>query len=487
MSFGGLSFVAAAVVALVSSIAVARIYGVAVMGQYALALAPLTMVVALSTVREQVALVRELSTLSPRTPMVTGLFTAVLTFSSVLTLLVAAAVTVISYFLFHGPIGHPEIFPSAVVLLAAYVLIQNPSWNFDAVFSAFRAGRQLFWIRLWQAVSYLVLAVGIGLVSRTLWAITLATAASWFAALVPRAVTARAFVRWRVPRETIVDGFKALPRLVRWGLKLAPWGAVMGIGNEFGVWVLGAVAPLSAVGAYSRAWLLGSRFFDLTTRVSEMLFPTLVERRTAGDVSGFDRAFIDTVRYSAAALLLPAAAGGGAAHGVMELFGPGFSQGADALVIILLVPVLATVSGIQAHTLFVIDRALTVSGIALARLVTILSLSFVLTIEVGIVGTATAIAIGYTVDVALGSRVTGRYLKTPVSVLWRYREMAALLLAYGLGFITAHSIDTAVEGALGTLVALAGGSAAYIVIVAAGAVNRRDRERLSSSLRARRR
>ena len=485
MSFGGLSFVASAVVALVSSIAVARIYGVTVMGQYALTLAPATMVGALSTVREQVALVRELSTLPPRAPGVTGLFTAVLTFSSVLTLLVAGAVTVVSYFLFHGPIGHPEVFAPAAVLVAAYVVIQNPSWNFDALFAAFRAGRQLFWIRFWQAVSYLALAVGIGLVSRTLWAITLATAASWFAALVPRVVAAQAFVRWLVPREAIADGFRALPRLVKWGIKLAPWGAVMGVGNEFGVWVTGAATPISAVGAYSRAWLLGSRFFDLTTRITEMLFPTLVERRAAGDVSGFDRATIDTIRYSTAALLLPAAVGGGAARGVMELFGPGFGQGASALAVILLVPLLATVSGIQAHMLFAVDRALTVSAIALMRLVTILSLSVVLTVKVGIVGTAAAIAIGYTVDVVLGLRVARRYLEAPVSALWRYREMAALILAYGLGFITARATDTVLEGVLGTFVALAAGTAAYVIVVAAGGINRRDRERLSALLWAR--
>jgi O-antigen/teichoic acid export membrane protein len=485
MSFGALSFAAVAVASLVSSIAVARIYGVTVMGQYALALAPSSMVLTLSTVREQVALVRELSTLPPRAPMVTGLFAAVLTFSSALTILVAGAAAVISYFLFHGPIGHPEIFPPAVLLLAAYVVIQNLSWNFDALFSAFRAGRQLFWIRLWQSVSYLALAVGVGLVSRTLWAITLATAGSWFAAFVPRAVAARAFVRWLVPRKAVVDGFRALPRLVRWALRIAPWGAVMGVGNEFGVWVTGVVTPLSAVGAYSRAWLLGSRFFDLTTRVSEMLFPTLVERRASGDVTGFDRATVDTVRYSAAALLLPAAAGGGAARGVMELFGPGFGQGAGALAVILLVPVLATVSAIQAHTLFVVDRALTVSAIALARLVTIVVLTVALTTAIGIVGTAAAIAIGYTVDVVLGSQVTRRYLETPVSALWRYREMIALLVAYGFGFITARAIDSTLDGAIGTLVALAAGSVAYVVIVAAGAINRRDRERLSELLLAR--
>ncbi len=75
-----LSFLANALLALVTSVIVARLYGVSAIGEFALAGAPAGAVWLLSTVREQPALMRRLTPLAPRDPLVTGLFAAVLSF-----------------------------------------------------------------------------------------------------------------------------------------------------------------------------------------------------------------------------------------------------------------------------------------------------------------------------------------------------------------------------------------------------------------------
>src|SRR3954468_18362095 len=74
VGYSALSFGSIALIGVVSSIVTARIYGVNVVGQYALAFAPAGALWFLSTVKEQVALVREITALPPRAPRVTGLF-----------------------------------------------------------------------------------------------------------------------------------------------------------------------------------------------------------------------------------------------------------------------------------------------------------------------------------------------------------------------------------------------------------------------------
>ena len=80
-----------AVLSLVTAVVTARIYGIQVMGEFALAFAPTGIVWVLSSVREQPALVRALAPLAPRDPRATGLFAAVFGFSFVLTLTALAA------------------------------------------------------------------------------------------------------------------------------------------------------------------------------------------------------------------------------------------------------------------------------------------------------------------------------------------------------------------------------------------------------------
>src|SRR5207244_7050964 len=88
-AFGMLSFVAMLVIGLLSAVATARVYGVHIVGQFALASAPVAALWVLSTAKEQAALIKEITGLPARHPRVTELFAAVFTFSTGLTALMA--------------------------------------------------------------------------------------------------------------------------------------------------------------------------------------------------------------------------------------------------------------------------------------------------------------------------------------------------------------------------------------------------------------
>lgn len=467
------------VLGLVSSVVIARVYGVEEIGRYALALAPSLALAYLSATQEQAALVRMLSTLEPLDPRATGLFAAVLTFSTGLTLLVAGVTVLATAFVLSGPIDHPELVAPAAALVASQAVIVNTGWNFDMVLSAYRAGRELFWIRTNQAVAFLLLAVGLGLLWQDLWALILATAGSSAIALIQRVLTARGYVRLSAPRCELRAGFRELPNMIRFGIRLAPTGLANGLSAQAGIWGLGAASSVAAVGAYQRAWQLGNRFLETNSRITEMLFPTLVERRERGDGAGFDRALADTMRYAAAAMLLPAAVGGGAAYGVMDLFGPGFSDAGDALAILLLVPALAAVANTHGQALIANDRPLAPTAVAVGQLTLTVALTFALVPPLGMSGAALAWAGAYVPAVVSLLILTRRHLSRPLHELWPPRQLIVLALAFSAGFAVARGVDDAIDSLAALPPALAAGALAYVGTYAAcGGITERDRRRI---------
>ena len=491
VGLGAMSFLGTTAVAVFTSVFIARLYGVRVVGQFALVYAPVMAVWLLSTVREQPALQREAAVLSPCHPRVTGLFVAVFTFSSALTLAVAAIGAVITYFLFLGPINHPELFMPALVSLAGYTLFTNTCVNFDSIFVAFRDARGLFWLRLHQATLYLLLVVALRPVSGSVWSLVAATIASWLTPCVHRLAWARRWMTFRIPRAELRAGFGALPEMLRFGLKLTPGALLWGACDQIGTWVLGSLSSIAAVGAYNRAWFIGARFLEARQRLSEMLFPTLVERHGTGDREGFERALIDSLRYTTAFMLLFAAPGGGAANSIMAVFGPGFTPGSTALAILLLVPVSTTMVVVLSQSLIATNRPLATSISAALRLVATVSAVIILTRSMGITGTAIGMAIGGAVQLAGQLAFVQRDVLRLFRSWWTLREMLAQVLAYCAGFAAAHAVVIGLPGYAGLLIALSLGVVAYLaVLVGAGGLTARDRSRIAiawRTLRARRR
>ncbi|MGH2743640.1 MAG: oligosaccharide flippase family protein, partial [Thermoleophilaceae bacterium] len=477
----GLSFVAMAVLGVLSMILVARVYGIAVVGEYALVLAPVSAVAFLSSLRERAAFVRELATLEPRAPRVTALFVAMLAFSAALTAVVAAVGIAITYVLFAGPIGQPDLFEPAVLNMASFLMLGNTAWNFDAVLSGFRAGRQLFGIRLHQAAAFLAFAVVVGLAYGTVWALVAANIAASGTSLVHRVASARTFMRAPVSAADLREGFRTLPEMIRFGLKIVPGTIANGVTNEVGTWVLGSFGTVTTVGAYNRAWMLGRRLVDMNWTVTEMLFPTLVERRRGGDREGFDRAIAETIRYCAMGLLLPAAAAGGAASGVMALFGPGFAVAADALALLLLMPAVLSIAAVLRTALLAVDRPLTSSVLALVGSATTVAAVILLTLWLGVTGTALGMVAGAVFGLGLLALVIRPHLEQPVLRLVGRRELGAVGLAFGAGFGAARTAQSVLEGPIGLVPALLAGTAAYVAVLwVAGGINQRDRRRATT-------
>jgi O-antigen/teichoic acid export membrane protein len=320
------------------------------------------------------------------------------------------------------------------------------------------------------------------------WGLVIATVGSSATALVHRVVAVRAFMTLKVPRSEVRAGFRALPEIIRFGLRIAPGGLANGVCNEIGTWTLGITGSVTALGAYSRALILSIRLLEVNRSISEMLFPTLVARRSGGDHAGFDRALVDTLRYCTAGLLLPAAVGGGAAASVMALYGPGFVPAATALALLLTVPAVSTVGGLMRQALLAVDRPWITSVTAIAKLALTAIATIALTLWLGMSGTALGLLVGAVAEAAWIALLTGRYLHSPMRVLWPLRQQGATVLAYVAGFAAARAVVSVVPGVTGLLPALLGGVIAFaLTLMAAGGVNDRDRARVAAIIRSRRR
>ena len=477
--FGALSFAVTLALGFGSTVLTARLYGISVVGDFALVYAPVSALWVLSTIKEQQALIREITGLQPRHPRVTELFAAVATFSLGLTFVVAAIDAGVCAFVFPGPLEAPRLLAPALVSIAGYVLVTNPGWNLDSVLSSFVAGRQLFQIRLTESIAFVVLATGLSFVWSSVWGLVVAMIAAGAIALVHRALAARRYVSGRLSFARYREGLRVLPALLRFGLKATPGQLAIGVSQQGGIWAIGIVAPVAAVGAYSRAMTIPKSVQQASTRITEVLFPTLVGRHGGGDGHGFDRALIDSIRYEVIAMLALAAALGGAAHSVLGLFGPGFDAAAPALVALLFFPVLASITLTQTQALWAVDRPGFTSLVALARMVVTVVGLVVLTPSLNYVGPALALLAGMLVAALAFGFALRPHLTRPLAATWPRRQRLALAVAYGGGFAAARLVETAAPSPAALPLCLAAGGVAYLaLLVGLGGVNERDRERL---------
>jgi len=477
--FGTLSFFAVAALGVVSTILTSRLYGVQIIGRFALVSAPVAALWILSSVKEQQALIKEITGLAPRHPRVGQLFAAVFTFSSVLTAVVATCDAVLCWFVFHGPLNAPELIAPTFVSIAGYAIVTNTGWNIDSILSAFVAGRQIFWVRLHEVLSFIVIAMAVGFAWRSVWGLVIATIGGSLTSLVHRMIAVQPFVRARLSWDEYRTGLRVLPDLLRFGLKATPGQIAQGVSQQGSIWAIGTVAPVAVVGAYSRAQTIPQRLQQASNRITEVLYPTLVGRHATGDGHGFDRALIDSIRYEMTGLLLIAAALGGAAHSVLNIFGPGFSRATPALALLVLYPALASVTATQTQALWATNQPGRTSMIAMVRLVMTMILLVVLTPRFDIVGPAIALLAGFLLVIVLSGIALRPFLARPLRATWPLRQRFALVAAYAAGFAAAHTIERAVPSTAGLLLSLFAGAVAYAAaFFVCGGINGRDRRRL---------
>jgi O-antigen/teichoic acid export membrane protein len=217
-------------------------------------------------------------------------------------------------------------------------------------------------------------------------------------------------------------------------------------------------------------------------RITEVLFPTLVDRHLSGDGQGFDRALIDSIRYEVIGMLLLAGTLGGTAHTVLGIFGPGFDKATPALILLLFFPALASITITQTQALWAVDRPGLTSTVSILRLAVTLALLVVLTPSMYYVGPALALLAGTSLTAAIFGAALRHHLASPLRVTWPAREWLALALAYGAAFGVAHALQSLLPP-IGLPLSLAVGAVAYLVVLwMIGGVNSRDRERLSHAV-----
>jgi O-antigen/teichoic acid export membrane protein len=488
-AFGTLTFFAVAAIGVISTVVTSRVYGVRIIGQFALVSAPVAALWILSTVKEQRALIKEITGLPARHPRVMQLFAVVFTFSVALTVTMTIIDAVICWFVFRGPLHAPSLLVPTFVSLAGYALVTNTGWNVDSILAAFVAGRQLFWVRLHEVLSFLLIATVLGLVWRSVWGLVIATIGASLTSLVHRVSFAHRFTRVKLTWAEYSLGMQVLPSLLRFGIKATPGQIAQGVSQQGGIWALGMVAPVTLVGAYSRAQTVPQRLQQASMRVTEVLYPTLVGRHTRGDGAGFDRALVDSIRYEVIGMLVMAAVVGGAAHSLLEVFGPGFGRATVALSLLAIFPALASITVTQTQALWAIDRPGLTSVVAVARLVLTVVLLVVLTPAIGITGPAVALLAGYVIVVALNGLALRPGMSSSLRTIWPLRERLALLAAYAGGFAAAHAVELEFKTIPALPLCMAAGTVAYgLIFVALGGINARDRRRLrdAAALLARR-
>jgi O-antigen/teichoic acid export membrane protein len=332
-------------------------------------------------------------------------------------------------------------------------------------------------------LSFIAISMAVGAAWPTVWGLVIATIGGFFTALVHRLLAVRAFVRTRLSWQEYREGLRVLPRLLRFGVKATPGQIAQGASQQGGIWVLGALAPVAVIGAYSRAQMIPQRLQQASMRISEVLYPTLVERHQEGDGHGFDRALVDSIRYEAIGMLLIAATIGGAARSVLQIFGPGFARASTALALLALFPALASVTVTQTQALWATDRPGITSVIAGARAAVTLGLLVLLTPPLGIDGPAISLLAGYVVVIALSGLALSSALERPLRTTWSMRERFALVGSYAAAFLAAHVVERALAWPAALPLGLACGTLVFVpVFVLAGGVNERDRRRLEDAL-----
>lgn len=489
LSFAVGSFAANAALALLSSVLLGRLFGIHVVGQVALVLAPQGAMVFLSTVQEQPALVRRLAALAPRDRDATGLFVVTFAFSFALTAAIAAIVAGVTAWAFNGPVDHPDLVAPALVMLLGYVVLWNVSWNLDSVFAANGDGRSLFAVRLHQSLIYIVALVVAGVWVPNVWGVVAATLISWGPPLLHRLWLVRAWLDFSGWQKSARGAIGDLPGIVGFGLRMAPGSIAAGASTEAGTWLLGAMAPVAQVGAFNRAFTLSRRLEEVTWRISEIVMPNLAAAHASGDVEGEHRAWVAVCRIGVTWLVLVAAVGAGAAEPLMALFGPGFEEGATALALLLFLPSIYLVVLLQSDLLVVHGRPGTITVMTVSTAGFTILAEVVLIPEYGASGAAAGMVAGALLRVGVGQLVVGRVTGLTIGPWWPWRARVAPLLAAALAFAATTVVATTLGAGVPALIPalLIGFAVGLSAEIALGVVGIQDLRKLSAAAFASRR
>jgi O-antigen/teichoic acid export membrane protein len=452
MSFGTI-----VVITTVTAIITSRLFGITVVGQFALVMGPYALLSLISTVQERTALSRTLATISPTLPRSAALFWVVYVFSFALTAIVSIPVGLAAAYYLSHVVNQPWLVPPMWLTLLGYVFLDNTSWNLDAVFGAYRAGRQMFVARVVQAAFVLGGSIAMALVTRSVWGLVLPYVASFAVALAVRLAFIQSTMRLSTTRGEIRAARRDLRSMIRFGVRLVPGSLANAISIQAPIWILGALLPIATVGAWSRAYGLAQRLQELFYRVNEVLMPTLSARHGS---TGYTLSLSRSLRTVGPFVTMIATVGAGAANSIMAMFGPGFALASDALRILLFAFAIAGMASMLGAALIAEGRPTAATSSSVVRAVVSVALIFPFAQTWGLSGAAAALLIGAVAQGVMQSVQIG-------TSGFRRENGSRVILATGIGgaagWLTSWAVTQVLPGAVGVLLGLAAGCLAFLV------------------------
>jgi O-antigen/teichoic acid export membrane protein len=398
---------------LVSAIVTARVFGAEVIGAFALASLLTGSLHMVSNVREQGGLVRELTRHAARAPESRALLLLVLGFSAALTLAVLIPFGALSVWLLREVFDQPDLVAPFAVLVAAYLLLDNTSFNLDAPLVAYRDGRALWIVR--TAITATMIAGALGCAAageRSLWALVGVTVAASAVGVALRLRAVSRLTGLRSSRREIARVRDRLRPIVWFGVRQAPLNYTETAIEYTDTAVLGASVPLVTIGAYSRAYTLYRRAGQVPIALSRLYFPTLTALFHSGEHDAMVRVQRLSTRYLTLLLVPVATWLAASAPAVLAIFGPGFDEGATALSILIFAVVLDGYGRMAGGLLAAVDRPGVVSMVSAGMAVLNVGLCLALIPSLELTGAAIANLAGWlfyaTALVVLAARQAGR-------------------------------------------------------------------------------
>jgi O-antigen/teichoic acid export membrane protein len=462
LGFAGASFLTTAIVATASAVVTSRIYGVGVIGEFALVSAPYITVSRLSSTGEQTAMINRLAVLGRRNELGSSIFASVLGFSYLITGAIAGLVTFGSVLLLRGPVEHPELVGPAITMVAVYVAAENLSWNLDATFAALNGAADMFVARAIQLLAFLIGAIALGANDNVVNSLVLAHVISILLAMTWRILRAHRYLSWPT-RTSLPQGFRELPAILRFGLRLIPGALANGFASQAAIWIIGATQSPALVGAYSRASTLSIRLEEAGFRAIEITYPELVRSHDERDGERFNAVLHQALRPMLLGLSLFVAVVAGASHGIMEVFGDGFDEAAPALALLVLAVSLYACAIIVSSMLPAMDRPGLAARITVIRSLTLIGALFPAAAMGGITAAAAVTALWAGLGLIAHWMISRRVAATHGYVIerpWRYR----LLLPMAACTAVARVIDSSGSGFIRLVFASAAATMVFVMI-----------------------
>lgn len=450
---------------LASAIVTARLFGTEQLGRFALVSAPTILVIQFSSVSEQLGLIQELTKHPRLSPEGSGVFRVVFKMSVLLTFVASAVVLTGSWFYFNSSSSRSDLFAPAALMVAAYIVVDNVSWNLDSVLSAHRAFELQFVARMATVVSLLVLTPLFAVMGRTVWQLAAATITANAIGLIIRAVKIREYVMLDASSVDVAYGRSKLRGIVKFGLAAMPASVSLVVASQSTVWILGVVGTANALGAFSRAMNLAGRMNEVPFRVAGVYYPSQVRNAHHHDLDAMVRALGDTLRLSFVPLMALAAAAGGASFGVLRVFGNDFASADTALVVLLLASLVFFMDVIVGTTLQAMDEPGVVSRGSVVGMVVTLAVVWPMSDRFGATGAATAIAVGQGVSLALKFVALFDRFEHHLHVRSVVAPVTSALAATMVGFTVSKVIDTQLSSFVGTALAGMSGIVMFFAVI----------------------